>query len=163
MGSRQTVAMRSRYVPSLLAFLRARNVDVEALARRFALPAGATAAEEIDLPVATVRALCDAAEQLAGDPWLGLTHASSTPRGAYGVLEFTARSAPTLRDALGRFVRYQPLSGRAVGAGRPAGVGRGISRRSAGRAPREHHRRGVSRPCSSLLVPAAPLHRTEAP
>jgi AraC-like DNA-binding protein len=44
--------------------------------------------------------------RLSGDPALALTIADSIPQGAFGIVEYICRSAPTLRDALAQWVRY---------------------------------------------------------
>jgi AraC-like DNA-binding protein len=41
-----------------------------------------------------------------GDPALGLRIAEMTPAGAFGIVEYVCRSAPTLRDAIRQWVRY---------------------------------------------------------
>lgn len=46
------------------------------------------------------------ATRLSGDPTLSLRIAEATPQGAFGVVEYVCRSAPTLRDALVQWVRY---------------------------------------------------------
>jgi hypothetical protein len=99
-------AMRSQLVAPLLGFVRERGADSEALIGRFALPADAAARSELVLPLATLRDLLDAAAAAIGDPWLGVHLAASFPRGAYGVLEYACRSAPTVGEALARMVRY---------------------------------------------------------
>ncbi|MEO7112176.1 MAG: AraC family transcriptional regulator, partial [Polyangiaceae bacterium] len=44
--------------------------------------------------------------RLSGDPALALTIADSIPQGAFGIVEYICRSAPTLRDGLAQWVRY---------------------------------------------------------
>jgi AraC-like DNA-binding protein len=46
------------------------------------------------------------ATRLSGDPALALTIADSIPQGAFGIVEYICRSAPTLRDGLAQWVRY---------------------------------------------------------
>lgn len=46
------------------------------------------------------------ATRLANDPALALKIADATPQGAFGIVEYVCRSAPTLRDALAQWVRY---------------------------------------------------------
>lgn len=46
------------------------------------------------------------ATRLSGDPALALSIAEATPRGAFGIVEYICRAAPTLRDALAQWVRY---------------------------------------------------------
>jgi AraC-like DNA-binding protein len=97
--------MRSQLVGPVLAQLRAAGADVAGLVRRFGLE-GAEAAPEVVLPLVELHAFLDAAAEAARDPFLGLHVAARLPRGAYGVLEFACRTAPTIRAALARIVRY---------------------------------------------------------
>lgn len=93
------------------AFLRyaAPHTDAAAIARRHGLPATAIEQPAVSVAPRTLRALCDEVGARLGDPALGVHVALANPRGTYGVTEFAFRSAPTLRDALSRLVRYQTL------------------------------------------------------
>jgi AraC-like DNA-binding protein len=55
--------------------------------------------------------------QLSGDPALALRIAEATPSGAFGVVEYVCRSAPTLRVALEQWCRYLGLLDDAVEVG----------------------------------------------
>jgi AraC-like DNA-binding protein len=55
--------------------------------------------------------------RLTGDPALALTIARATPAGSFGIVEYVCRSAPTLGDALARWVRYLNLLDSAVEVG----------------------------------------------
>ncbi len=101
--------MRSQLVAPVLARVREAGADADALARRFGVPADAAGAAEVALPLPTLRALLEAAAEASADPFLGLHVAARMPRGAYGVLEYSCRSAPTVREALTRIVRYIAL------------------------------------------------------
>jgi len=46
------------------------------------------------------------AMRLSGDPALALRIARATPPGAFGIVEYVCKSAPTLREALRQWVRY---------------------------------------------------------
>ncbi len=52
--------------------------------------------------------------RLTGDAQLALTIARATPPGAFGIVEYVCRAAPTLGDALRRWVRYLNLLDDAV-------------------------------------------------
>jgi AraC-like DNA-binding protein len=52
--------------------------------------------------------------RLTGDPTIALRIAAATPAGAFGVVEYVCRSAPTLGDALRQWVRYLNLLDDAV-------------------------------------------------
>ncbi len=101
--------MRSQLVAPLCALVAERGGDPAALLRRFELPAAAADDAEVTLPLATLHALLDAAAEAARDPFLGVHLAQRLPRGAYGVVEYTCRTAPTLREALRRIARYVGL------------------------------------------------------
>jgi AraC-like DNA-binding protein len=103
--------MRSQLVAPTLALVRdARGpAAAAALARRHPLPADADVAPEVVMPLAALRAFLDDAAATAAEPMLGVRVAERFPRGGYGVLEFSARSAPTIRDAMVRVVRYMTL------------------------------------------------------
>ncbi len=104
--SSPTRLMRSQLVGPVLARVREAGGDAGALARRFQLPEGAEASPEVVLPLARLHQLLDAAAEASGDASLGLHVAERLPRGAYGVLEFACRTAPTIRAAVVRIVRY---------------------------------------------------------
>lgn len=101
--------MRSQLIGPALALVAERGGDVTALIRRFGLPPSVADDPEVVLPLATMRALLDAAAGEARTASLGLQLAAALPRGAYGVVEYTSRSAPTIREALVRIVRYIKL------------------------------------------------------
>jgi AraC-like DNA-binding protein len=98
--------MRSQLVGPLLALIERRGGDVGALLRRFDLPPTAPTDAEIRVPLDGLRTILDAAALAAGDPDLGIHLGQQLPRGAYGVLEYSCRSAPTVRDAIARITRY---------------------------------------------------------
>jgi AraC-like DNA-binding protein len=55
--------------------------------------------------------------RLSGDPTLALEVAAATPPGAFGIVEYVCRSAPTLRDALAQWCRYLGILDDAVEVG----------------------------------------------
>ncbi len=55
--------------------------------------------------------------RLSGDPTLPLRIAEATPAGAFGIVEYVCRSAPTLRDALSQWCRYLRILDDAVEVG----------------------------------------------
>ncbi|MET0284988.1 MAG: AraC family transcriptional regulator [Polyangiales bacterium] len=61
------------------------------------------------IPFALEQRLWDEAARLTGDGAFGLHTAESLPLGAYGVLEYAVRSAPTFRDAVLRLARYNRI------------------------------------------------------
>ena len=101
--------MRSQLVAPLLTLVGERGGDPAGLIERFALPPGAGQQPEVVLPLKTLHALLEQAAADLRDPFLGLHLAAQLPRGAYGVVEYTCRSAPTIREALVRIVRYSGL------------------------------------------------------
>jgi AraC-like DNA-binding protein len=101
--------MRSQLVRLALLALRAVGADLEAFRARFDLPGGAESDPEVIVPLSVMRALFDEAEKQTGDPLLGAHLATRFERGTFGILEFAARSAPTVRESLRRIVRYMAL------------------------------------------------------
>jgi AraC-like DNA-binding protein len=65
-----------------------------------------------DVPVVSprqAREILEAVAAASGDMLLGLHLAERIEKGAYGVVEFACRSAPTLEGAMERVVRFTPL------------------------------------------------------
>ncbi len=98
--------MTSQVLPLLVRAAEQRS-RAPGLARSLGLkePLGS----EVDVPLARLDALCDRCAGAAKDPLLAFHVASHLPRGAYGLLEFTARAAPTLQRALEAFIGFSPL------------------------------------------------------
>jgi AraC-like DNA-binding protein len=101
--------MRSQLVGPALALVREAGGDAGALIKRFQLPPSAETDAEVVLPLDRLQSFLDAAEIEARDPFLGIHVAQRIRRGAYGLLEFSCRSAPTVGEALRRIVRYISL------------------------------------------------------
>lgn len=104
--------MSSRLVPLVQAFMRAHDVDPTPLSDAFEVPIGESHRADdpgVVLPLSRTREFLAAVAEAMGRPRLGLEVALWAPRGNYGVVEFAARSAPTLRAALERVIRYQRL------------------------------------------------------
>lgn len=108
------LVMRSQTVGPMLSYVRERGGAPETLISRFELPATVEQEAEVELPLALVHALYDAAAVSACDPFLGLNLARRWRRGAFGLLEFCCRTAPTVGAALSRLVRYVSLSNELV-------------------------------------------------
>jgi hypothetical protein len=104
----QRPQFNSAVVPVTLSYLWAHGVDADALARKHLPPAG-TDPTRVTLSTAAFRRLMSDASKAAGDPLLGLHIAIAMPRGAYGLIEFALRSAPTGRAALDQLARFGPL------------------------------------------------------
>ena len=104
--------MRTQLVGPALALVRGRAETWRAWCAEFALPPP---------PSATPRWCCRSigcgafsTRRRPRDPLLGLHLAQRIRRGAYGLLEFACRSAPTVGEALRRIVRYISLSNELV-------------------------------------------------
>jgi AraC-like DNA-binding protein len=78
---------------------------------RFTLPGVELAADavEVEVPMAKLDGYCDACAKATKDPLLAFHTAVHLPRGAYGLLEFTSRAAPTLQAAMETFVAFSAL------------------------------------------------------
>ncbi|MBI5512910.1 MAG: AraC family transcriptional regulator ligand-binding domain-containing protein [Deltaproteobacteria bacterium] len=103
------VPVRWQIVGAVLGAARERGVEVEALLRARGLPPSVLAEREVVLPVGVVEALFDEAAERAGEPHLGALAALSLKLGSWDIVEFGARSAPTLRAGLVAVARYAPL------------------------------------------------------
>src|SRR3954463_374028 len=90
--------MRSQLVAPVLKRVRALGGDVGKLVRAFGLPKTVEQDAEVVLPLSRFRALLEAAEAEAKDPFLGAHVAASVERGTYGILEFSCTSAPTVGE-----------------------------------------------------------------
>lgn len=101
--------IRSQLVVPVLAYVAERGGDVEALIREFQLPASAATAVEVEAPLGRLQAFFDAAARSVADPDLGLHVALTGPRGHWREIEYGARSAATVREALTRLARYAVL------------------------------------------------------
>jgi AraC-like DNA-binding protein len=101
--------LNSQLVPLFLARVRAVGGPVEALIARFALPADAETLLSVRLPLREFRALAEAVVEATADPSVGLHLGVSLPRGRYGLLEFVARSAGTIRNAFVALLRFSAL------------------------------------------------------
>jgi len=101
--------MRSQLVAPALAIVREAGADPRAMIDAYDLPDDAASAPEVVLPLARLRDFLDDAAARAREPMLGVRIAERFPRGGYGVVEFSARSAPTIRAAIARVVRYVAL------------------------------------------------------
>ena len=98
--------VHSFYAHHLLAHVRARGGDDGELRRRFALPRTSDEAPALTLTLGLLRDLSRAAEELLGDPFIGLHVAHDLDRGGYGIFGLAVDSAPTLRAWLEQTVRY---------------------------------------------------------
>lgn len=131
---------RTAFVPIVVRHARRHGIDAGALLSAHGLPPCVENEPIAYVSTQTVRALAAEVADRLGQPDLGVRMALELARGSYGVLEFAVRSAPSLRDALDRFVRYQRMLNdlvdvrvvRAAGeteiverfAGEPEGAGR---------------------------------------
>jgi len=94
---------------AFLATYRGTGGDVAALLRELALSEEAASQREIVLSLDALDAIAERAAEQAKDPNLGLHLATRLPHGSYGLLEYIGRSAPTVRSAGERFLRYSSL------------------------------------------------------
>ncbi len=99
----------SMVVRALVAAVRARGADADALIARHGLPANVEQLPDLVLPLPALRAVADDAATVLGDTFLGLHLSLATQRGQLGMFEFILRSAPTVRDAMRCGARYNAL------------------------------------------------------
>jgi AraC-like DNA-binding protein len=101
--------LTSQVVRVFLACHRMAGRTNDDLLRRHGLAGDAETAPEVELPLASLHALTDEIAASLGASHLGLQLAKALPRGSYGLIEFIARSSPTLREAARRVTRYTGL------------------------------------------------------
>ena len=101
--------MRSQLCGPAMTLVREAGGDVAALRQAFALPDDVEKVAEVILPLDQLDAFLAAAAAASGIAAFGLRLAERFPRGGYGVLEYACRTAPTVRAALERLVRYMRL------------------------------------------------------
>jgi AraC-like DNA-binding protein len=102
--------MRSQLVVATVRHVRAQGGDVARLITEFGLPDDVEVRTEVTLPLDGLRAFFESAARMLDDPLLGVHMARAMDRGAFGVLAFSSRSAPTVRESLERLARYIRLS-----------------------------------------------------
>jgi AraC-like DNA-binding protein len=102
--------MRSQLVVATLRRARERGANVSHFIAEYDLPDDIETRNEATLPLDALRTFFDEAARTLEDPLLGITLAKSLDRGAFGVLAFSSRSAPTVGEALARLARYIRLS-----------------------------------------------------
>src|SRR5688572_24414368 len=88
-GRQREERLTSVLAARLVHLLASRGADLAP----FSLPADALQRRDLEVTRATLRALADAAVAATGDPALGLTLGRAIGRGAYGLVEFVARSS----------------------------------------------------------------------
>jgi hypothetical protein len=104
----------SRIVPQTLRYLHTHGVSTVRLRRRFGLDEADLQSSTVRLPPKSIVAFFQEAATEAKDENLGLQVALNMSRGEYGLIEFAARSATTLADALKIFVETLGLPGEPV-------------------------------------------------
>jgi AraC-like DNA-binding protein len=127
----------SSLVPAVARYAGWRGLDVEALAWRFELPPDAAKREQLEVAFETPNELLQAVARGLGEDDVALQIAASLTFGRHALVALAARSAATLREALGLLARWTPLlhpdlrgalvddaRWRLSAPGRPRGVGR---------------------------------------
>jgi AraC-like DNA-binding protein len=102
--------MRSQLVVATLRYLRAQGGNAGRLISEFELPEDIEARSEATLPLDALRSFFEATARAIDDPLLGIHVARTMDRGAFGVLAFSSRSGPSVRESLERLSRYIRLS-----------------------------------------------------
>ena len=85
------------------------GLDADAILTKAALQRSSLDDPDRRLPIASATRLWAAAYEVAKDPDLALHAAAALPFGAYKVIDFLARSAPTVGGALRQVSKYFPL------------------------------------------------------
>lgn len=100
---------RSRLVRAALRGVAATGHDVGPLMKTYGLSPRALQDPETGIALALCRRLMAECAEYLGVPSLGLHLATTLPRGYLGAFDASTGSAPTLREAAQRFVKYLPL------------------------------------------------------
>lgn len=97
-------------LPALVCSKLAPQPGVAAeLLERFGLPSNTPTERAVMAPIDRLDRFYNEAARLLGAPNLGLELSGCLGRGAYGLVEFSIRSSPTVREALARIGRYATL------------------------------------------------------
>lgn len=96
-----------RMVPAISGVLARRGIAIRELLEEVGLPTEVR--PELTAPLARIQALVDAAAARLDDPLFGMTLAAMVPDGAFGVVEFLIRSAPTIEAGLAVLCEMAPL------------------------------------------------------
>jgi AraC-like DNA-binding protein len=98
--------VRGCAIAPVLDFLRAAAIPAGSILTAAGLPSWISADDEVLIPARSVARVLGAAAQYAPIANLGLTLAHRAPIESFGILGRLIRTAPTLREALRRAVRY---------------------------------------------------------
>lgn len=96
-----------RMVPAISGVLARRGIAIRELLEEVGLPTEVRT--ELTAPLVRIQALVDLAAQRLDDPLFGMTLAALVPEGAFGVVEFLVRSAPTIDAGLAVLCEMAPL------------------------------------------------------
>jgi AraC-like DNA-binding protein len=99
----------SSIVPLILRHAAAREVDVDALALRFDLPAGAASADRVTVAADVPDELLRAVARAANDDEVALRLAGELTSRRHKLVELAARASADARAALERLARWTPL------------------------------------------------------
>lgn len=104
-----TRLVRTRLVRLVIAYVRASGHADDAWFERVGVPSEAASLDDLTVPLPRLHAFLDAAEEVTGDPFLGVHLAERMPRGVFGTVEYVGRNAPTLDALFRQAVRYGSL------------------------------------------------------
>lgn len=96
-----------RAATPILALLRARGIGLDTVAERLGIAPEVLTDSDTRLPVARLLLpLWSLAEELLGDPLVGLHAVQGISRGSFDVFSYIAAASPTLGEAAARVIRY---------------------------------------------------------
>jgi AraC-like DNA-binding protein len=107
--SSRRISVSTRSVRPLLGFFRSRGGDVQALVRDEKIDPMVFEDSESRIRHDAVVALWNRVATLTGDPDLGLHVAEAIRPGMFGVIEYVARTSPTLGVGFERLFRYHRM------------------------------------------------------
>ncbi len=109
MGTMATIEVSAGIGAMIVAVARARGVELEGLLAASGFDPKTAADPDARMPIEMEQVLWREAATRAGDEAFGLHAAELVQPGAFDVLDYAVRTAPTLRVSLERLVRYNRL------------------------------------------------------
>lgn len=105
----QALRIGSRTLPRFLARFRDARGNLEALLRKYELPADAAQQPELQVTLETLRAIPDEIAEAMHAPFLGLELGQQLAPTTLGLIELATRTSPNLSEALTRLCKYSAL------------------------------------------------------
>ncbi|WP_437598688.1 AraC family transcriptional regulator ligand-binding domain-containing protein [Sorangium sp. So ce590] len=99
----------SDFVLLLLSAAPKLGLPIDAVLRNSGLPPGALRQRGLPISLRAARQIWSSAEEVSGDPLIGLHAAEQLDVGSLDLLDYLTRSSSSFGEALDRFIRFAPL------------------------------------------------------